>query len=116
MPEGHRTAAFGVLSGTVAVWYVRIRPQKHLDYPLMGVVKAEYPNPSGEAVPSDLIDELARALVGERSETPHGKDVRWHAHLYAIFLAEQAVKNGFLSPEALKAGLRWPEKARVSRL
>ena len=115
LPEGHRTAAFSVLSGTVAVWYVRIRPQKHLDYPLMGVVKVEFPNPSGEAVPSDLINELSRALVGERSETPHGKDIRWHAHLYAIFLAEQAVKNGFLSPEALKAGLRWPEKASVSR-
>jgi hypothetical protein len=115
LPEGHRTAAFSVLSGTVAVWYVRIRPQKYLDYPLMGVVKVEYPNPSGEAVPSDLIDELSRALVGERSETPHGKDVRWHAHLYAIFLAEQAVKNSFLSPEALKAGLRWPEKVRVGR-
>ncbi len=115
LPEGHRTAAFSVLSGTVAVWYVRIRPQKYLDYPLMGVVKVEYPNPSGEPVPSDRIDELSRALVGERSETPHGKDVRWHAHLYAIFLAEQAVKNGFLSPEALKAGLRWPEKARISR-
>lgn len=115
LPEGHRTAAFSVLSGTVAVWYVRIRPQKYLDYPLMGVVKVECPNPSGEAVPSDLIDELSRALVGERSETPHGKDVRWHAHLYAIFLAEQAVKNSFLSPEALKAGLRWPERVRVGQ-
>lgn len=115
LPEEHRTAAFRVLSGTVAVWYVRIRPQKHLDYPLMGVVKVEYPNPSGEAVPSDMIDELSRALVGERSETPHGRDIRWHAHLYPVFLAEQAVKNGFLSAEALKAGLRWPEKARVSR-
>jgi hypothetical protein len=80
----------------------------------MGVVKVEYPNPSGEAVPSHLIDNLSRALVGERSETPHGKDVRWHAHLYAIFLAEQAVKNSFLSHEALKAGLRWPERARLS--
>jgi hypothetical protein len=115
LPEGHRTAAFSILSGTVAVWYVRIRPQKHLDYPLMGVVKVEYPNPSGDAMPSGLIDELSRALVAERCETPHGKDVRWHAHLYAIFLAEQAVKNGFLSPEALKAGLRWPTKTKVSR-
>lgn len=115
LPEEHRTAAFSVLSGTVAVWYVRIRPQKHLDYPLMGVVKVEYPNSSGEAVPSDMIDELSRAVVGERSETPHGRDIRWHAHLYPVFLAEQAVKNGFLSAEALKAGLRWPEKARVSR-
>jgi hypothetical protein len=113
LPDAHRTVAFGVLSGTVAVWYVRIRPQKHLDYPLMGVVKVEYPNPSGDAINSDLIDELSRALVGERSQTPHGQDIRWHAHLYAIFLAEQAVKNGFVSPEILKAGLRWPTKVQT---
>ncbi len=108
LPEAHRTCAFGVLNGTVAVWYVRIRPQKHLDYPLMGVVKVEFPNASGEAVASELVDELSRAFVGERCQTCHGKDIRWHAHLYAIFLAEQAVKNGFLSTDVIKAGLRWP--------
>lgn len=43
--------------------------------------------------------------------TPHGKDVRWHAHLYAIYLAEQAVKTGFVSTETLKAGIRWPTQA-----
>lgn len=115
LPEAHRTAAFSVLSGTVAAWYVRIRPQREMDYPLMGVVKLELPNPSREPVPSELVDELSRAIVGERSETPHGRDIRWHAHLYGIFLAEQAVKNGFLSTEALKAGLRWPEKMRSGR-
>jgi hypothetical protein len=40
--------------------------------------------------------------------TPHGKDIRWHAHLYPIYLAEQAVKTAFVSVEALRAGLRWP--------
>lgn len=79
-----------------------------MDYPLMGVVKIEFPNPTGEAVPSELIDEISGALVAERQATPHGKDVRWHAHLYAIYLAEQAVKNGFVSTEALKAGMKWP--------
>lgn len=74
----------------------------------MGVVKIEYPNISGEAVPSDIIDELSSAIVAERQVTPHGKDIRWHAHLYAIYLAEQAVKMGFVSSEALKAGIRWP--------
>jgi len=108
LPFSARTCAFSARSGKVLVWYVRLREQRHLDYPLMGVIKVEYPNPTGEAVPSDLINELSSALVAERQVTPHGKDVRWHAHLYAIYLAEQAVKNGFVSTEALKAGIKWP--------
>jgi len=106
-----RTCAFSARSGKVAVWYVRIREQHHLDYPLMGVVKVEFPNPTGEAVPSEVIDEISCALVAERQVTPHGKDVRWHAHLYAVYLAEQAVKSGFISAEALKAGMKWPTQA-----
>jgi len=111
LPFSARTCAFSARSGKVVVWYVRIREQRHLDYPLMGVVKVEFPNPGGEAVPSDLINEISGALVAERQVTPHGKDVRWHAHLYAIYLAEQAVKNGFVSTEALRAGLKWPVAA-----
>ena len=77
----------------------------------MGVVKIEFPNPTGDAVPSGLIDEISSAIVAERQVTPHGKDIRWHAHLYAIYLAEQAVKTGFVSTEVLKAGIRWPTQA-----
>lgn len=108
LPFCARTCAFSARSGKVVVWYVRLREQRHLDYPLMGVVKVEFPNPTGDAVPSALIDELSSALVAERQVTPHGKDVRWHAHLYAIYLAEQAVKAAFVSTEALKAGMKWP--------
>jgi len=111
LPFSARTCAFSVRSGKVVVWYVRLREQRHLDYPLMGVVKVEFPNPTGEAVPSDLIDMLSSAIVAERQVTPHGKDVRWHAHLYPIYLAEQAVKMGFVSSEVLKAGLKWPTQA-----
>jgi len=91
-----------------------LREQRHLDYPLMGVVKVEFPNPTGEAVASDLIDEVSSALVAERQVTPHGKDSRWHAHLYAIYLAEQAVKAGFVSSEVLKAGIKWPTQTGVA--
>jgi hypothetical protein len=108
LPFSARTCAFSARSGKVVVWYVRLREQRHLDYPLMGVVKVEFPNQTGESVPSELIDELSGAIVAERQVTPHGKDVRWHAHLYAIYLAEQAVKTGFVSYEVLKAGFRWP--------
>ena len=115
LPFSARTCAFSARSGKVVVWYVRLREQRQLDYPLMGVVKIEFPNPGGEAVPSDLIDELSSAIVAERRVTPHGKDSRWHAHLYAIYLAEQAVKTGFVSTEALKMGIRWPIQARGGR-
>ena len=103
----HRTAVFSAQGGKVVFWYVRLREQKHLDYPLMGVVKVELVNPSREPVPSDLIDEISRSLVAERSVTPHGQDRRWHAHLYPIFLAERAVKESLLSREAVQQFLKW---------
>lgn len=110
LPYSSRTSAFSARSGDAAIWFLRLREQKQMDYPLMGVVKVELPNPRKEAISSDLIDELSSALLAERQATPHGKDSRWHAHIYAIYLAEQAVKNGFISNEALKAGLKWPFK------
>ena len=113
LPFSARTCAFSVRSGKVAVWYVRLREQKHLDFPLMGVVKIEFPNPSGDAIDSELIDFISGALVAERQVTPHGKDIRWHAHIYAVYLAEQAVKNSFISNEALRAGLKWPIEQRL---
>ncbi len=103
----HRTAAFSALQGKVVFWYVRLREQKHLDYPMMGVVKVELVNPSQDPVPSDLIDWISRALVAERQATPHGRDRRWHAHLYPIFLAERAIKESLLSREVVQQFLKW---------
>jgi hypothetical protein len=108
LKAGYRTLAFGLRDGKVATWFVRIRGPEHLEFPLMGVLRIELPNPSREAIASERITELSGALVAERCVSPHGKDVRWHAHLYAIYLAEQAVKNGFVSTEILKAGMKWP--------
>ena len=56
LPFSSRTAAFSARSGKVVVWYVRLREQKHLDFPLMGVVKVELPNPGQQAVPSDVVE------------------------------------------------------------
>jgi len=114
LQEGHRTCVFPrwpgeSREGKVVFWYVRIRPQRGLDYPLMGVVKVEMPNPSREPVDSDLVDLISGALVAERSVTPHGRDSRWHAHLYPIYIAERVIKNHFYSPAVLKAAIRWPE-------
>jgi hypothetical protein len=103
----HRTAAFSAQGGKAVFWYVRLREQKHLDYPLMGVVKVELVNPTQEPVPTDLIDTLSRALVAERQSTPHGQDRRWHAHLYPIFLAERTVKENLFSRDVVQQYLKW---------
>jgi hypothetical protein len=107
LPAEHRTAAFSARGGRVVFWYVRLREQTYLDYPLMGVVKVELANPSQEPVPSALLDELSSALVAERQVTPHGLDRRWHAHLYPIYLAERMVRESLLSREAVQQYLRW---------
>jgi len=105
----HRTCAFSAYSDKLAFWYVRLREQGQVGYPMMGVIKVELPNPSGEAVDSELVDLLSRALVGEKTVSPHGRDRRWHCHLYPIYLAEQVIKNSMLSAEVLRAAIRWPE-------
>ncbi len=108
LPHMHRTAAFSAYEGKVAFWYVRLREQKELDYPLMGVVKVELPRPDGTPVEAELADLISRTLVAERNVTPYGRDRRWHCHLYPIFIAEQAIKSAFYSKEVLLGAIRWP--------
>jgi len=107
LPHEHRTLAFKALNGQVAFWYVRLRPQGAMDYPLMGVVKCELVTPDQQPVDSRLLDELSCALVAERSVSPHGRDRRWHAHLYPIYLAEQAIRSRFYSHEVVRQLMRW---------
>jgi hypothetical protein len=107
---GCRTAAFFAHGGKVAFWYVRLRPQGEVDYPLMGVVKVEIPTPDGKPIPAELADQLSSVLVGERNVTPHGLDKRWHAHLYPIFMAESFIKCNFFSETVLLASIRWPRR------
>lgn len=106
----HRTVAFSTHNGDVASWYVRLRPQGEVDYPLMGVVKVEFPCPDHKPINAELADLLSRALVAERNVTPHGKDNRWHCHLYPIYQAEQSIKNNFYSRQVLMGVVRWPRR------
>jgi len=108
LPYAHRTVAFSAHGGQVAFWYVRLRPQKELDYPLMGVVKVELPCPDRNPITAELADLLSSALVAERNVTPYGRDRRWHCHLYPISQAEQTIKTGFCSRDVLMGMLRWP--------
>lgn len=107
LPHEHRTAAFSSHQGKVAFWYVRLREQRHLDYPLMGVVKVELPRPMQDPADAAQINVLSSALVAERNVTPYGVDRRWHCHLYPVFLTEQAIKNCFYTREVLLGALRW---------
>ena len=112
LQENQRTLVFSRNDeGKIVFWYVRIRPQRGLDYPLMGVVKVEMPNPDGQQVDSDLVDEVSGWLVAERRVTPYGRDGRWHAHLYPIYIAERVVRSLFYSEDVLKSGIRWPFKS-----
>jgi len=112
LPYAHRTVAFSSHGGQVAFWYVRLREQKEVDYPLMGVVKVELPRPDRTPVPADQADLISRTLVAERSVTPYGCDARWHCHLYPIYLAEETIKNGFYSQDVLMGMIRWPHATR----
>jgi hypothetical protein len=113
LPHEHRTVAFSSYDGQVAFWYVRMREQKEVDYPLMGVIKVELPRPDGTPIPSELADLLSRALVAERNVSPYGLDRRWHACLYTIYIAEQIIKNRFYSAEVLRAAIKWPKPEGV---
>jgi len=107
--ENQRTIVFPRSNeGKIVFWYVRIRPQKNLDYPLMGVVKVEMPNPDQKPVDSQLIDRISGWLIAERTVTPYGRDGRWHAHLYPIYIAERVIRSRFYSEHVLKSGIRWP--------
>ena len=109
LPYAHRTVAFSSHGGKVAFWFVRLRRQGEVDYPLMGVIKVELPRPDGTPVESELADLISRTLVAERNVTPHGLDRRWHCHLYPIYQAEQAIKNRFYSKEVLMGMIRWQQ-------
>jgi hypothetical protein len=114
LPFAHRTAAFSAHDGQVAFWYVRLREQHEVDYPLMGVVKVELPRPDRTPVDAELADLLSCALVAERNVTPYGRDRRWHCHLYPIYQAEQAIKALFYSEQVLMGVMRWPVRKSVS--
>ena len=114
LPEGNRSIAWKANTGpkTVAVWYIRLRMKRYMDYPLMGVIKVELPILGADPPPSDVVTKISNALLAERTVTPHGLDRRWHAHLYPVFQAEGCVKNNFVKTTTLRAGLHWPPGPR----
>jgi len=109
LPHAHRTVVFKAFNGEVAFWYVRLREQKEMDYPLMGVVKVEIPCPNKNPISSELADTISSALVAERNVTPYGLDRRWHCLIYPIYIAEEVIKYRFISPAVLMGCIKWPK-------
>lgn len=109
LKHAHRTVAFSSHDNQVAFWYVRLREQKEVDYPLMGVVKVELPCPDRKPIPSELADLISRALVAERNVSPYGLDRRWHCSIYPIYIAEQVIKTRFFSKDVLMGCIKWPK-------
>jgi len=106
----HRTPAFFTSKGKVIFWYLRMRAQGQVDYPLMGVIKVEVPAPTPEErISCTEIDLISSCLLAERTVSPHGVDARWHAHIYPVFVTEQYIKNMFYTRETFKGMIRWPK-------
>jgi hypothetical protein len=106
----HRTPAFFTSKGNVIFWYLRMRAQGQVDYPLMGVIKVEVPAPQpGERISPETIDLISSCLLAERTVSPYGNDVRWHAHIYPVYVTETYIKNMFYNREVFKGMIKWPK-------
>lgn len=80
-------------------WYLRIRPKSHVSSPLEGIIKVEKmacEEDLEEGFDSDIIDNISHWLIEEGCPTCHGKDERWAAHLYPVYLTEKMVKSTFM--------------------
>lgn len=79
-------------------WYLRIRPKDHVSSPLEGIIKVEKMATADDenGFDSNVIDNISCSLLEEGIPTCHGKDDRWAAHLYPVYLTETMVKSSFM--------------------
>lgn len=84
-------------------WYLRIRRKSDVRSPMEGIIKVEKmaneDDLAREGLDSVVVDNLSRSLLSEGSPTCHGRDDRWPAHLYPVYLTETMVKTSFMSDE-----------------
>ena len=101
---GDRTVAFRTKEKdkrAYAFWYLRIHPLERMTYPYAGIVKVEKvlvdERDLAHGLSTDVIDNISRYVLLERSVTPYGLDHRWASHIYPVYLTEQLQKQKFLS-------------------
>ena len=80
-------------------WYLRIRPRNRVSNPLEGIVKIEkmalYEEEGG--LETTNVDNISLSILNEGSPTCFGRDQRWAAHLYPVYLTETYIKSSFES-------------------
>lgn len=102
---GDRTSAFllkETSSGTkYAFWYVRIFSLDRTAFPFAGIVKIEKvlidDQEKENGLSADVVDNISRCVLLERSVTPYGLDFRWASHIYPIYLTEKVQHSKFIS-------------------
>lgn len=80
-------------------WYLRIRPVNLVSNPLKGIIKVEKmaTEDDEDGLSTSVVDNISLSLLNEGSPTCYGRDKRWAAHLYPVYLTETLVKSTFES-------------------
>lgn len=82
-------------------WYLRLRPMNLMSNPLEGIIKIEKmateDDKDKNGLSTAVVDNISLSLLNEGSPTCYGKDKRWAAHLYPVYLTETLVKSTFES-------------------
>ena len=80
-------------------WYLRIRPMNLVSSPLEGIIKIEKmaTEDDVDGLSTAVVDNISLSLLNEGSPTCYGRDNRWAAHLYPVYLTETFVKSTFES-------------------
>ncbi|MEW6663582.1 MAG: hypothetical protein AB1512_00005 [Thermodesulfobacteriota bacterium] len=111
---GDRTSAFLLKeqhSGTrYAFWYLRIQPMEKMPFPFAGIVKVEKvlidQREREDGLSRDVVDNISRYVLLERTVSPYGMDFRWASHIYPIYLTEQLQRRKFVSDHFYRTLLR----------
>lgn len=83
-----------------AVWYLRLRDNKHRSGTISDVVKCEMVL-TREEIASATVDMICQNLLNEAYPVCHGRDTRWERHLYPVFLTESYCKSKYLNEEVI---------------
>lgn len=76
--------------------------------PLEGIIKVEKMATEDDenGLSTAVVDNISLSLLNEGSPTCYGRDRRWAAHLYPVYLTEALVKSTFESDLAFISKFR----------
>jgi hypothetical protein len=111
---GDRTSAFRLKEQHSGVnysfWYLRIHPVEKMLFPFAGIVKIEKvlvdEAEREDGLPTDVVDNISRFVLLERTVATYGLDFRWASHIYPIYLTEQIQHRKFVTDHFYRTVLR----------